>query len=328
MSPPTPPTPPLGWIGPDQRTREQNDAHELNLLTMPRFFVPGYQEPPRGTKVILSTAWTDPGVVADCGIKFDRSPFQQLTGSCVGAGGGNALFALIAVQRKLAENATRAIIPFWPFSYGRCRFLEGDRGQGEGAMGSSFAAQVAREGVLASTESGLPQFKNTDGLELTSRLEMQWSDGGSSLVTHYLSAARAYPLGTAAPLHTTQDMKVAALNGYPGTFACDLNIAEGSSRILGSGENAACVSKWNRSGGHQQWFFGWWDNLELGPLFAIGNNWARDTYQPDPAGLPLCCCWVREADVQAAFAYHAEVYAFSHLNWFPLQIDKLLSWYI
>lgn len=314
--------PNLGWIAPSQRTQDQSDAHEEAVKKMPRMALP-HQDLASGEKIILSDFWNKPEVVADTGITFDRSPFHQLTGSCVGAGGGNALFTLICVQRLLSEGATKAFIPFWPFSYGRCRFNEGDRGQGEGAMGSSFAETIVKEGVIAATEKGLPSFSNDDGLVLTERLEMLWSDGGSRLVTDFLDEAAPHPLGSATEMHGPQDMKTGTINGYSGSFACSRFI--GNASVQGSGENAACVGRWDSSGGHQQWFFGYWNNPELGPLYAIGNNWPRSTYPKDPGGLPLVCCWVKESDVQRAFGYEAEVYAFSHLKWLEAQ-PSILDW--
>lgn len=310
--------PNLGWIPPSERTKDQHDAHHASVARMARFAMRDRQLA-KGDKIILSDFWTKPEVVQDTGVAFDRSPFHQTTGSCVGAGGGNALYTLIAVQRCLSEGATVAFVPWWPFSYGRCRFNEGDRGQGEGAMGSSFADTIVKEGVLAATEKGLPQFQNDDGYTLSEHTELAWSDGGSRLVTDYLDEARPHPLGTAAELRSTNDIKNAIINGYPGPFACDRYIGEASVR------GDAVVGKWDSSGGHQQWFFGYWEHPDLGPLFAIGNNWHRDVYPKDPGGLPLVCCWVREADVAAAFRYQAEVYAFSHLNWFPAQ-PKILDW--
>lgn len=312
---------PLGWITPADRTQEQHDAHAAALAKMPKFALAPADAAP--VKLILSEFWNKPEVVEDTGVSFDRSPFHQITGSCVGAGGGNALFTLMAIQRCIADSPTKAFVPFWPFSYGRCRAREGDRGQGEGAMGSSFAETVAKEGVLDSIEAGLPAFKNTDGYMLTDHLEMQWSDGNSALVKNYMDEAAPHPLGTAAPLHNTQDIRTAVLNGYPGTFACDRYI--GNAHALGAGDNAAVVGKWDGDGGHQQWFFGWWDNPDLGPLLAVGNNWPRDTYPKDPGGLPLVCCWVKESDVKKALSYNSEVYAFSHLNWFPAQ-PSVIEW--
>ncbi len=317
-------SPLLGWISPKHRTQAQHDAHARAVAGMPRFALP-LNDPPKGTKIILTDFLNKAEVVADTGMTFDRSPFHQVTGSCVGAGGGNGLICLVGVQRMIADAPTKAFIPWWPFSYGRCRYNEGDRGQGEGAMGSSFAETIVKEGVIACTADGLPAFGTSDGLILSESQEMAWSDGGSSLVTKYLEVARVHPLGSAAPMNGPADMRAAVINGYPGSFACDRYI--GNASVQGSGANAAVCGKWDGNGGHQQWFFGYWDNPDLGPLYAIGNNWPRDTYPKDPGGLPLCCCWVKEADVQHAFGYNSEVYAFSHLNWFPAQ-PSVLNWFV
>lgn len=316
---------PLGWIEPANRTTAQHAAHARAVAAMPRFAIPGAPDIPKGAKIVLSDFWNKAEVVADTGLTLDRSPFHQLTGSCVGAGGGNALFTLMAVQRCLSQGATRAFVPFWPFSYGRCRYNEGDRGQGEGAMGASFAETVVKEGVLSASETGLPAFSQSDGLVLTNRLELQWSDGGSRLVSDFLDEARPHPLGSAAEMRGPGDMIAAVANGYPGTFACSRYIGHAS--VQGSGANAAVVGEWDGSGGHQQWFFGYWDNPELGPLVAVGNNWPRGTYPKDPGGLPLVCCWVKVPKVERAFGFDAEVYAFSHLNWFPAQ-PAVLDWLI
>jgi hypothetical protein len=312
----------LGWITPALRTQDQNDAHVKATAAMPRFaLAPGTLA--KGDMVRLTKFWSDPLVVKDVGFVFPR--FHQLTGSCVGAGGGQALFTLIAGQRLLAENPTVAFLPFWPFDYGRCRSNEGDRGQGEGAMGSSFAETIVKEGVISSAEQGLPQFTNSDGLVLTSRLELQWSDGNSSLVKNYLPVAKQHPMGAAAPITDFAGMKSAILNGYPGSFACDRYI--GNASLRGSGANAAVFGKWDGRGGHQQSFHDYWEHPDFGPCVWIQNNWPGDTYPQDPqAGSPVCGCWVTEADVNAAFGYNSEVYAFSHLNWFPAQ-PSVLDWF-
>jgi hypothetical protein len=314
---------PLGFIRKRDRNETQHAAQTAAEARMTRFHGLAVPDVPKGTKVILADTWKDPAVVADLGFAFPR--YHQLTGSCVGCGGGNALMTLICVQRKLATNPTKAILPFWPFDYGRCRFNEGDRGQGEGAMGSSFADTIVKEGVLDANESGLPAFRNNDGLVLTSQLEMQWSDGGSPLVTKWLETAKKFPLGAATPCRSSQDIKALILNGYPGSFACDNYI--GSAQVQGSGADAAVCGYWNGSGGHQQYFIAYWENPTLGPLYGIGNNWPGDTYPQDPGGLPICTCWVTEAHVDAAFRLDAEVYGFSHLTWFPSQPD-VLSWFV
>ena len=312
----------LGFIRKQDRTPAQHAAALLAESTMAAINAADLLKhvPTTGVCLRLSDAWSDPLVVADIGLAFPR--YRQLTGSCVGAGGGNALMTLIGVQRKLAANPTVAFLPFWPFDYGKCRQEEGDRGQGEGAMGSSFAASVVNDGVLAATQPGLPPFANNDGLILTSALEMQ-SSAGATIPAVYTVAAKQFPMGSTAPLKNVQDIKAAILNGYPGSFACDNYI--GSANIQGSGANARTVGFWNGRGGHQQYFIAYEDNPELGPLYGIGNNWAGDTYPADPGGLPICCCWVKEVDVTRAFGYDSEVYAFSHLKYLPAQ-PAVLNW--
>lgn len=314
-------TPPLGFITPADRTADQHAAHWRAVARMPKFAIAGHIDA-GPVKVLLTDAWKHPAVVADVGFVFPR--FHQLTGSCVGAGGGQALFTLIAVQRLLAANPTKAFLPFWPFDYGRCRSNEGDRGQGEGAMGSSFADTIVKEGVIAATEAGLPAFQNSDGLVLTEQLEMTWSDGASATVTKWLPTAKVHPVGAAAPCNSPADIKAAILNGYPVTFACNNYIGKAS--VQGSGADAAVVGRWDGSGGHQQSVHGYWDNPTLGPLYWAQNNWPGSTYPADPAGGPVCGCWVKEADVAAALRLDSEVYALSHLSWFPAQPLLLQKW--
>lgn len=305
---------PLGWITPADRTQDQHDAHDRAESAMPKFAI-AEAAPSGPLNVRLFDAWKAPAVVADVGFVFPR--FHQLTGSCVGAGGGQALFSLIATQRLLADEPTKAFIPFWPFDYGRCRYEEGDRGQGEGAMGSSFAAAVAKDGILDASTSGLPVFQNQDGLVLTNHIEMQWSDGGSQTVTSWLNQARMHPVGTAAKMNSVEDIRNAIANGYPVTFACDRFIGHAS--VNNDPANPCVVGHWDSNGGHQQSIHAVWDHPNLGPLYWAQNNWPGSVYPKDPAGGPVCGCWVTEANVTNAFGYHAEVYALSHLNWFPAQ---------
>jgi hypothetical protein len=312
--------PPLGFIRKKDRSPAQlaESAHAESRMVQHHALTPPTVSP--GTKLMLTDAWKHPDVVKELGDPFPR--FRQLTGSCVGAGGGNAVMTLVCLQAALGQSTP--VLVWWPFAYGRCRYNEGDRGPGEGAMGSSLADTVVKEGVLDAKEQGLPPFDTSDGLALTSRVEMQWSDGGSSTVTKWLPTAAKYPLGAATPCRNAQDIKALVLNGYPGTFACDNYI--GSAHVQGSGGDAAVVGYWDGSGGHQQYFVGYWENPSLGPLYGIGNNWAGDTYPRDPGGLPACCCWVTEAKVdQALHTLDAEVYGFSHQTWFAPQPQVLVD---
>lgn len=318
----------LGWIPPADRTPEMQDAHAKAVANMPRFAVTGGRTLAKGERVDLSAFWNKSDVIEETKLTWKRTPFWQLTGSCVGAGGGNALFTLICVQRMLSEGATKAFVPWWPFSYGRSRTLAGMRGRGEGSFGSAFIDTIVKEGVLSADEQGLPDFRQSDGaLLLTEKMELDWSDGQSRLVADYIDEARPHPLGTGAEIRSTEQGRDAIVNGYPWTFACLNNIAAGSPRVRGSGKNARLVGSWNAYGPHQQFVFAFEENEELGPLFGVGNNWPTSVYAQDPGGLPLVSCWVTEADVAKAMRLDGEVYALSHLNWFPAQ-PRVLDWLI
>lgn len=311
---------PLGFITKAERTPQQERAHERALAMMPRL---GLQPPPLkvGGRVCLFNAWRDPAVVADVGLTFNR--FRQVTGSCVGAGGGNALFSLGAMQRLLSAGPTKALLPWWPFDYGKSRLRLGDHSPGEGSLGSTFAAAVRLDGVFDASQQGLPTFDASDGLALTRQQELAWSDGDSPTVSKWDSLARTHLVGATAEITDVVGVRAALLNGYPVTFACNNFI--GSAHVQGSGADAAVVGSWDGRGGHQQSLHAVWDNPTLGPLYWAQNNWDGNTYPTDPAGGPVCGCWVTEAKVTEAFRLDAEVYAFSALNWFPAQ-PKVIDW--
>lgn len=312
----------LGFITPNERTKAQEQAHNEIVSKMPKFAIAA-PEVAGPVNVRLFDFWKNADVVADVGFVFPR--FHQLTGSCVGAGGGQALFSLIAVQRCIADSPTKAFLPFWPFNYGRSRYYMGDRSPGEGSMGSTFAKSLKEDGVISASEQGLPQFKNADGLVLTESLEMQWSDGDSITVTKWEDLAHQHPLGTAAEVRSVEEIRAAIINGYPVTFACNNYI--GNASVQGSGADAAVVGRWDGSGGHQQSIHAVWDNPTLGTLYWAQNNWPGSSYPADPAGGPVCGCWVKERDVTAALRLDSEVFALSHLNWFPAQ-PKVLHWLV
>jgi hypothetical protein len=315
--------PPLGWIRPQDRTPDQHAAHAAALAAMPRFaLAPVATAGP--VKVVLTDFWKDPEVIADVGFEF--TGFHQLTGSCVGASAGNAIFTLAAIQRKLSANPTKAFCPWWPFSYGRTRTNEGDRGQGEGAVDSVMGQTLIREGVFSCTEQGLPQFDHSDGLTLTSRLEYEWSDGASSTVTHWQAAAKVHPLGAAATLNTSQDVKTAILNGYPVLDGCDNYMGNG--RVASGGGTPYTTAKYDGRGGHSTCFLGYWDHPNDGPLYLYSNQWPSSTYPKDPAGAGRCCAWTPESEVDKLFRTgggDGETMALSHLNWFPAQ-PEILDW--
>ena len=313
---------PLGLILPSEMNREQSEAHFKAQSMRPMFSMIGGM-PTGPVKIMLTDLWKDPDVVKDIGMAFPG--FRQLTGSCVGASSGNWIFTLGAVQRKLADTPTTAFIPFWPYQYGRTRQAEGDRGQGEGAV-DSVMGETVKKGVLQITgQTGLPTFDTSDGLALTSKIEMQWSMVNSTF-SQYDPVAAKNPVGTVATLTSTTDIYQAIVNGYPVIDGCSMFIQRGS--IQGSGDSACVLGTYDGRGGHSTCLLGAWDHPSLGRLFLYSNQWDGSTYPADPAGGGRCCVWVKESAVaQHLFSNdnQGQVMAASHLTYFTAQ-PQILDW--
>ncbi len=306
----------FGWVTPAARTPDQHAAHSRALAVRAAFSLT-YAAPPVGTKIILSSLWADPLCVADMGATF--TGFRQLTGSCVGVSAGNAAVTLSCVQRKLAAGATKAMIPFWGYDYGKTRHDEGDRGQGEGAI-DSVMFESMKSGVLDSKEPGLPTFDTSDGWALSSSQEMAWSDGGSQTVTKWAGAANKYPLGSAATLSSTDDIIAAILNGYPVLDGCDKYVGNGNL------QGGVCLGQYDGNGGHSTTLEGYWNHESLGELILYGNQWAGSTYPEDGSGKRRCSVWMKRASVDRLWQLGGsggETAALSHLTYLPAQPEVL-----
>lgn len=316
--------PPLGFIEPENRTAEQNAAHAAALSTMSVFALPPVTTA-GPVKVMLPDFLKDPDVVVDMGMEFPG--FRQVTGSCVGVSEGNGTAVLSAVQRKLADNPTLAFIPWWPFAYGRTRYQQGDRRPGEGAVVSVMGKVLEEEGTFASTEDGLPQYRIDDGLVLDRNTELEWSDGDSSTVMKWMDVGKRHRFGARAVIHDTQSIKSAILNGYPVLNGCRYFIGNG--KITGSGDDRYVRGEYDGRGGHATGFHGYWDHPNDGPLFLYWNTWDVRTYPLDPAGGPRCSVWVPEKIVnrriQDGSIQYGEMFAISHVDYFPAQVDKILD---
>lgn len=312
----------LGWKSPTIRNQAEQDAHELAKSKMMRMTL-APQDLATGEKIILTDFWNKADVIADVGLTF--TGFHQLTGSCVGASAGNAVFTLAAIQRLIAENPTIAFLPWWPYDYGRTRYKEGDRGQGEGAIDSVMGTVLA-EGVLP-MQSGLPAFETDDGFYLTSKLELQWSDG-RRIDSKYTELAKAFPVGGVAPVETPEQIATGIINGYPCLNGCDNYVGHGS--ITGSGDTAYVKGHYDGRGGHSTCVLGYWKHPNDGPLFLYSNQWPTSTYPRDPAGAGRCCVWITESEMAKLFRNsgdNGESMLLSHLNYLPAQ-PALLDWYL
>lgn len=318
----------LGWIEPINRTVAQESAHNTAMAS--KAFVKHALVPKQmatGQTLRLFDLWTAPEVVEDVGFQYTR--WHQNTGSCVKAGAFNAAICTIAAQRVAADNPTKAFLPFLWHNYAMSRHYMGDDGRGEGSMGSTMAKSLHEDGIRdypVDRTDILPEYKYdvSSGIEITSDQEMQWSSYRYDGVSQVLQVSKAHLFGVSTEARSTNDVLALNQNGYGVTFACNNYI--GSASVRGSGKDACVVGRWDTRGGHQQSILGVWNHPTLGMLFWAQNNWYADQYPRDPAGGPLCGCWVTEADVASAMRnLDAEVYGIGSLNWFPAQ-PKLLDW--
>lgn len=316
----------LGHVAYDDRTDEEHVAVNLAEASIPTLAMAGpVPMLAKGESVRLFDFWSKPEVVADVGFGFTR--IHQLTGSCVWAGGTNALFSSMAAQRLAADQPTKAFLPFTLHNYGASRRdLFRNTRKGEGSSGSTFAASLNRDGFTEWTNdgvNGIPRFTQPDGITVTAGVEMDWSSVGVAHFNDAMKASVGHTVGSAARLRDVGDIRTAIVNGYGISFACDRFIGHGA--VRGEGKLACVVGRWDSNGGHQQSIHAYWEHPEFGPLYWAQNNWGGNQYPADPAGGPACGVWVAELDAQAALGYHAEVFAFSHLNWFPAQ-PRVLDW--
>jgi hypothetical protein len=321
-------TPPLGLILPQDRTPEQQEAHERAMANLPRFSMQ-YNEPPGPKKVILTDAWKHPDCVADMGLEF--TGFGQYTGSCVGVSEGNAGTTVSCIQRLVADTPTKAFIFFWPFPYGRCRANGGSSGQGEGADDAVMGDTLVNEGFFDIMQPGLPNFKTgPDGFWLAGgkSVELQWSDG-TRIAQNWRDLAKPNAGMTKTILNSVADIRASILNGYPVLDGCDNYV--GSGHVKGDGANAYVVGHYDTQGGHSTCFLGVWDHPNDGPLYLYSNQWPTQTYPKDPAGGGRCTVWLPESEVAKLFrtgGSGGQTMALSHTKGMPAQpkVLEVLSW--
>jgi hypothetical protein len=312
---------PLGWITPPERTREQEGQHAAAMAKMPpRFQIVGAAPDP-GPLVNLMELWSHPSVIEALGYEFPG--IHQITGSCVGAGGGNVGFTLSCVECIRLGEPEQIILPFWLYTYGLSRMLAGMNGPGEGSLGSTFAEAAGRHGWFSQGEQGLPAPENTDGLIWGQQIELQWSNG-RAIADKWLSLGKTHLVRTVSPLTTGDQARMSIRNLYPVTFASNWFIQPGSERLKGSGSNAAVVGTLNANGGHQTSLLAIWDNPELGPLAWNQNQWGLDVYKKDPTTKRSDGCWMPLSEVDRAVKRgYGEVFAFSQHDGYPAQ---MVSW--
>lgn len=311
----------FGWIPEEARDREQEGAHENALAKMaPRFAITGL--PNRAVydadKVDLTSTWKHPDVVAANGGTFTGT--HQLTGSCVGAGGGNMWSTLAFVDALIRSEAEIPKVCFWLLPYGRSRFYCGMKTPGEGSLGSCFAQAATDDGHLEYDRQGLPQpVDKNDGWIWGRNVELSWSDGDAQQTMNLLPTSRNFRIQTAAKCRDHNDVREAIVNGYPCTAAS--MYAHNGGKVQGT--PACLLASKQGSWSHQMSILAWWKHPQLGDLFWLMNQWGLRAHGTCPSGMPMGGVWIKASDVD--WICRDEVYTFSGNNGFPAP-PRPLSW--
>lgn len=304
-----------GWIPPQMRTVAETARDTQIRASIPAFALSGSF---RGDKAKVGL------YEARQKISKTQHPgyINQSTGSCVGAGGGNAVLTLRDVEIALGEQLEEPEMVWWLYTYGESRELSGMRSRGDGSTGAGYAKAITTKGIFAAAEQGLPQFEMRRGwYYLSPSIEREWSDGQQS-PAKWDELARKHLVKSAAQCRSAEDVATAIQNGYPCTVACMFG-TQGQKR-LGDGDNAVMVSEWDGSWSHQQFIDAWWNHPTLGELYRVGNNWGPDAHSPAVDGSPNGGYWVRKSVMQRMCGGQ-EVFALSAFEGFPA---RELDWAI
>ena len=300
-------TPYFGWIPPKERTPRQWTAHFESRQKMPKFSIIGRtnEEP---CKVDLTDLWSHTDTVSALGYAYPG--VRQSSGCCVGAGGGNAIFTLAAIEVIRVRDPEQILIPFWLLPYGRSRFYAGMTSPGDGSLGSTFARAAKEDGVVEAKREGLPGFDNQDGLSWGERVEVSWSDGDAAQTIKLLPDSRKHLIQTVSSLQRVDDVEQSIRNLYPVTIACSLIPAP---KIV---EEGFAFGRVARGGGHQTTLLGVQSHPKYGLVFKYVNQWGlRWGYNGT--------CWIPASDVTSMIRDGEECYAFSQYQGFPAQTFSL-----
>lgn len=307
----------FGWIPPEARTEQQHAAAHDAVASMPRLTIDGKSAMADEKKVCLFELWKHPDVIAANSGEF--TGVHQITGSCVGAGGGNCWFTLACVEAVRVGDPELPKVPFWLLPYGRSRYYLGDRSPGEGSTGSTFARAAREDGVVPADAPGLPSFTRDDGWVWGRQAEMKWSDGDNPDTMALLPESRKFLVKTTAQCRDHGDVREVIKSGFPCTAAS--MYAHDGGKVQGT--PACLLARRQGSWSHQMSILAWWEHPQHGEIFWLMNQWGLNAHGKCPTGAPLGGVWIKASDVD--YICRDEVFAFSQFQGFPAP-DKPIPW--
>jgi hypothetical protein len=310
----------FGWTPPSLRTPREVVADAAAKLAMPRFpraYLSAAAAADDRKLVMLTDYWKHPAVVKALGYPYPG--VHQLTGSCVGAGGGNAAATRHFIEVCKYGEAEKIVVPFWLLPYGRSRLYGGWSTPGEGSMGSTFAEAAVKDGFLDSKMSGLPSFANSDQLVWGASAERSWSDGDAQQTLTLLPQSRLHVFQATTPCKSADDCRLALLADTPITIAWN-DYADPSTAKT---QNGKVTIRFSNRGGHQTTLLGWCEDPDGSEWFYYCNQWGY-IYPQDPlTGLKIGG-WLPKSQVDMVCKNRdGEVFAF--FGWQGLPPDTF-SW--
>jgi hypothetical protein len=292
-----------GWLPPEKRDRYQEAMDAVIRETIPRYTPLKGSVNENATKVCLWECW-EAAYPKGWGLGV-----HQITGSCVGAGGGNMLFSLACADVVKRRDPERVVVPFWLLPYGISRMLAGLNDRGDGSWGTTFAKAVKEYGHMPADLDGLPKWKEQDGYVWGQGAELDWSQG-KKIPRQWLDTARPHLVKSAALCKSTDDVREALKNYYAVTCASNWG-----GLMRPPVKDGVLLNRRATTWNHQMSVQGWWDHPRLGELFHIKNQWG-DCHGADPGGAPPGGFWVGKKDMQDIVSQD-EVFAFSQFDGFP-----------
>lgn len=301
----------FGRIPPEALTVEEKQADTKFKKKIKKFKLEGEREgddesQPAGPLLL----WHHDMVKKAVGFEFNG--VWQAVGSCVGAGGGNVLFSLMAAEVIRLKQAEKIVVPFWPLTWGKSRERAGMNNRGDGSLGSAFAEAARLDGVVDAKANGLPIFKEREPgwLWWGDDAELDWSQG-RKMPKDWLAEAKKQIVKTTASCSGHEDVKEAIRNYYPVTCASMWGMSSPrSARVQDGMLTAKRSGSWshqmsiqlhvNKNG--KDWYF-------------MMNQWGPGTYgQVDPLTGHFGGIWIDEGEMD--WICRDEVFAFSQFEGF------------
>lgn len=306
----------FGWRGLGNlvvpMTHAQEQAHACRVLQAPEFRIKGNWQL-EGRRYPL---WMAAKKVLGRHLKYN----WQLTGSCVGAGGGNMAKTQMCVEIAAGDPEEYQEL-WWPYTYGKSRERSGMRTPGEGSSGDAWAEAATTDGTFFVLESpGLPAFREVEGwLQLDERTEIKWSDG-DDFDPKYNQLAKAHLFKGYAKLRSADDCVAALANGYNITQASNFGFR--SSKVVGT--PPVRIAPWDGSWSHQTYVDEFWEHPTERMIFRWGNNWGPRAHGDPTGDEPPGGVYIQHATMDR-ICKTGEVYAFYKYDGF--QARNVLDWF-